>query len=241
MVHTLLIFFKRRSSGNGAPSQYSQQGNRIRMKVIAINGSPHEHGNTAHALQIAGNQLQQQGIGFSIVHVGNRPVRGCMACGTCCRNKDERCSITSDLVNDTVQLMKEADGLIISSPVYFSGVAGTMKSFLDRAFMVAGCSGGLFRQKVGASVVAVRRTGGSSTFDCLNHYLQYSEMMLATSNYWNIVHGRAAGEMLQDAEGVQTMEVLGRNMAWLLQMRQNSAPTVPRPEAVAKIFTSFIR
>jgi multimeric flavodoxin WrbA len=211
------------------------------MNVIAINGSPRKEGNTFHALTGVGRQLQEAGINVEILHIGNQAIRGCMACGMCAKNRDEKCSITSDALNDSIQLMKEADGLIIASPVYFAGIAGTMKSFLDRAFMVSGCNGALFRQKVGAAVVAVRRTGGSSTYDSLNHYLTYSEMILATSNYWNITHGRAPGEALQDAEGVQIMDVLGRNMAWLMKMREQTQASLPGPEAVRKIFTSFIR
>jgi len=211
------------------------------MRVIAINGSPRKEGNTFHALMGVGQQLQESGINFEILQIGNQPIRGCMACGVCAKNRDEKCSITSDSVNDSIQAMKDADGIILASPVYFAGIAGTMKSFLDRAFMVAGCNGGLFRQKVAAAVVAVRRTGGSSTYDSLNHYLTYSEMILATSNYWNITHGRAPGEALQDAEGVQIMEVLGRNMAWLMTMREQTQASLPGPEVVRKVFTSFIR
>ena len=211
------------------------------MNVIAINGSPRKEGNTFHALTGVGRQLQEAGINVEILHIGNQAIRGCMACGMCAKNRDEKCSITSDALNDSIQLMKEADGLIIASPVYFAGIAGTMKSFLDRACMVSGCNGALFRQKVGAAVVAVRRTGGSSTYDSLNHYLTYSEMILATSNYWNITHGRAPGEALQDAEGVQIMEVLGRNMAWLMKMREQTQTSLSGPEAVGKVYTSFIR
>jgi multimeric flavodoxin WrbA len=211
------------------------------MKVIAVNGSPRKEGNTYHALMGVGKQLEESGIDFQILQIGNQAIRGCMACGACAKNRDEKCSITTDSVNESIQFMKQADALILASPVYFAGIAGTMKSFLDRAFMVAGCNGGLFRQKVAASVVAVRRTGGSSTFDSLNHYLNYSEMILATSNYWNITHGRAPGEALQDAEGVQIMDVLGRNMAWLMKMREQTQASLPGPEAVRKIFTSFIR
>lgn len=211
------------------------------MKVVAINGSPNKEGNTWHALQIVGNKLAEQGIEFEIIHIGNKPVRGCMACGKCRINKDEKCSMNDDFVNDAIQLMKHADGIIIASPVYFSGVAGTMKSFLDRAFYVSGSNGGLFRQKVGASVVAVRRTGGSATFDCLNHFLLYSEMIVATANYWNIIHGRTPGEVLKDEEGVQIMEVLANNMTWLLKMKENTKETIQAPSPVAKVMTSFVR
>ena len=211
------------------------------MKVIAINGSPKNEGNTWHALTGVGKQLQENGIDFEIIHVGNKAVRGCMACGICAKNKDEKCSISTDPVNEWIQQIKQADGIILGSPVYYAGIAGTMKCFLDRALYVAGANGGKFRQKVAAAVVAVRRTGGSTTFDSLNHYLTYSEMILATSNYWNITHGRTPGEVLQDGEGVQIMEVLGQNMAWLLKMREATKGSLPAPAQVDKIYTHFIR
>jgi len=210
------------------------------MKVVAINGSPHKEGNTYQALKLVGSKLEENGIEFEIIHVGNKAIRGCMACGSCRKNRDEKCSITTDPLNEYIQIMKDADGLIISSPVYYSGVAGTMKSFLDRAFYVSGSNGNFFRHKVGAAVVAVRRSGGSSTLDALNHYLAYSEMMLATSNYWNIIHGTTPGEALQDSEGVQIMEVLGHNMAWQLKMREMTKDTLPSPTKVQKVMTSFI-
>lgn len=211
------------------------------MKVVAINGSPRKEGNTYHALMGVGKQLMENGIEFEIIHIGNKAVRGCMACGGCSRNKDEKCVITTDPLNEWVQKMKDADGIILGSPVYYAGIPGTMKSFIDRAFYVSGSNDNLFRQKVGAAVVAVRRTGGSSTFDSLNHYLNYSEMILATSNYWNITHGLSKGEALKDDEGVQIMEVLGRNMAWLLKMREQTKESVPAPDKVDKIYTNFIR
>lgn len=217
------------------------QSKNVTLKVIAVNGSPRKEGNTYHALMGVGRQLQENGIAFEILHIGNQAVRGCLACGTCAKNRDEKCTITTDPLNEWIQQLMAADGIILASPVYYAGIAGTMKCFLDRAFYVAGANGGLFRQKVAAAVVAVRRTGGSSTFDSLNHYLTYAEMILATSNYWNITHGRAPGEVLQDGEGVQIMDVLGRNMAWLLKMREQTKVLLPGPEPVKKVFTSFIR
>ena len=190
------------------------------MKVIAINGSPKKEGNTAQALKIVGEKLNENGIDFEIIQVGDKFIRGCLACGTCGKNKDEQCSQKSDIVNDVIQKMKEADGIIIGSPVYFSGIAGTMKSFLDRAFYVANSNGGLFRHKVGAAVTAVRRSGGSSTLDSLNHYLTFSEMIIATGNYWNIAHGRMPGEMIQDLEAVQALQLTAENMSWLLKMKK---------------------
>jgi multimeric flavodoxin WrbA len=211
------------------------------MKVIAINGSPKAEGNTWHALNIIGNELKAQGIEFEILHVGHKAILGCTACGQCAINKDEKCSQKSDIVNESIQKLKEADGFIIASPVYYSGIAGTMKSFLDRVFYVSGANGNLFRHKVAAAITAVRRTGGSSTFDQLNHYLTYGELILATANYWNVIHGRTPGEVLQDHEGAQTMRVLAKNMAWLLQMKQATKDTVTPPEKEKKEITNFIR
>ena len=211
------------------------------MKVVAINGSPNKEGNTYHALKMVGSKLEENGIDFEIIHIGNKAIRGCIACGKCRVNKDEKCSITTDPLNEWIQTMKTADGIILGAPVHYAGIPGTMKSFLDRSFYVAGSNGGLFRHKVGAAVVAVRRTGGSATFDSLNHFLTYSEMILATSNYWNIIHGRTPGEVVQDHEGVQIMEVLGSNMAWLLKMREQTKDTLPAPAPVQKVMTSFIR
>jgi multimeric flavodoxin WrbA len=210
------------------------------MKVIAINGSPRAEGNCGHALARLGAELEKDGIGFEVVHVGDKAIRGCTACGSCGKRGDGKCVFADDMVNGTVARMGEADGIVLASPVHYSGVAGTMKSFLDRAFYVAG-AGALYRHKVGAALVAVRRSGGSSALDCLNHYLCYSEMIVATSNYWDIVHGRAAGEVEQDAEGIQIVEVLARNLAWLLKVREATKDSIPPPPRAAKVLTNFVR
>ena len=211
------------------------------MKVIAINGSPNKEGNTFHALRMVGDELLAGGFEFKILHIGHKMIHGCIACGKCAVNKDEKCIIKTDDLNQWIQQIKEADGIIIGSPVHYSGIPGTMKSFLDRLFYVAGSNGGLFRQKVAAAVVAVRRTGGSVTFDSLNHYLTYSEMIIATSNYWNVIHGRSAGEVTQDIEGKQIMRILGKNMTWLLKMKEATAGIVDSPKKEKKEFTHFIR
>jgi multimeric flavodoxin WrbA len=211
------------------------------MKVIAINGSPRKDGNTYHALSIVGNELKANGIDFEILHIGHKMIHGCMACGKCAMNKDEKCSIETDDVNEFIQQLKMADGIILGSPVYYSGVAGTMKSFLDRCFFVNGSNRNFFHHKIGAAVVAVRRTGGSSALDCLNHYFSISQMIIATSNYWNVIHGSAPGEVNQDGEGVQTMKVLGKNMAWLLKMKASSSDSIAAPEPEKKVITNFIR
>ncbi len=211
------------------------------MKVIAINGSPHKEGNTYHAFNMVGEELKAAGIDFEILHIGHKTVHGCMGCNKCFVNRDEQCSIKTDSVNECVQKMKEADGILIGSPVYYSGIAGTMKCFLDRAFYVAGANGNLFRHKVGAALVAVRRSGGSATLDSLNHYLTYTEMMVATSSYWNIIHGMSAGQAEDDAEGKQIMQTLGKNMAWMLKMKKAAGETIEAPEKARKVMTNFIR
>jgi multimeric flavodoxin WrbA len=210
------------------------------MKVIAINGSPHKDGNCARAIGRLGDALGKSGIALEAVHVGDKAIRGCTACGSCGKRGDGKCVFADDPVNETVAKMAAADGIVLAAPVYYSGVAGTMKSFLDRAFYVAG-AGALYRHKVGAALVAVRRSGGSSTLDCLNHYLSYSEMIVATSNYWDIVHGRLPGELEQDAEGLQIIDVLAGNLAWLLKMREATRESLPPPQRAAKIMTSFVR
>jgi multimeric flavodoxin WrbA len=211
------------------------------MKVIAINGSPKKEGNTYHALKMVGDELLASGIEFEILHVGHKLIHGCKACGICGENRDEKCSIRSDDLNQWIQIIKAADGLIIGSPVHYSGIGGTMKCFLDRLFYVSGANGNLLRHKVAAAVVAVRRTGGSSTLDGLYHYLTYAEMIVATSSYWNVIHGRIPNEVSQDGEGVQIMHVLGKNMAWLLKMKEATSGTIEPPIPEKKVITNFIR
>ncbi|PLX75385.1 MAG: flavodoxin family protein [Desulfuromonas sp.] len=211
------------------------------MKAVAFNGSPNKEGNTWHALQLVTAELEGEGIETEIVHVGNKTVRGCTACYRCVKNRDEKCVLGGDDVNDWIQKMKQADGVILGSPVHFAAIGGTMKSFLDRAFFVAGVNNSMFRHKVGTAVVAVRRSGGLPTFDQLNNFLNYAEMLMPTSNYWNVIHGRVPGEVTQDLEGVQIMRVLGKNMAWLMKLREHGKEAVPPPERETKQFTNFIR
>ena len=211
------------------------------MKVIGFNGSPRKKGNTAGALNTVFSELENAGIETELVHVGKEKIQGCKACYTCVKKKNEKCAITDDAVNEWIQKMKLADGILLGSPVHFSGVAGTMKSFLDRAFFVSSANGGLFRHKAGASVAAVRRSGGIPTVNTLNHYITYSEMIMPTSNYWNVAHGANPGEMEQDGEGKQIMAVLGRNMAWIMKTIEYGKKQIPAPAPVAKTLTNFIR
>ena len=211
------------------------------MRVVAFNGSPHAEGNTWHAIRMVAAELENEGIETEIVQVGNKMIRGCIACNQCAKNGNQACSLPGDEVNEWIRKMKQADGIILGSPVHYSAIGGTMKSFLDRAFYVAGVNGGMLRHKVGASVVAVRRSGGVPTFDQLNNYLCYSEMLLPTSNYWNVIHGTRPGEAVRDEEGAQIMRVLGRNMGWLLKLVEHGEGTVAKPGRETKSYTNFIR
>lgn len=206
------------------------------MKIIAFNGSPKKNGNTYQALKMVTDELEKEGIEVEIIHVGNQKMNGCLACGHCFKGTDKKCAIVGDHVNEWIEKMDEADGVLIGSPVYFAGINGAMKCFLDRAFLVAGLNG-LMRHKVGASVVAVRRTGGMTTFNQLNQYLNYGEMILPASNYWNVIHGMAPGDVQQDEEGVQIMQTLGKNMAYTLKTMKQS--TIEAPASVQKIMTNF--
>ena len=211
------------------------------MKVVAFNGSPRANGNTREAIGIMAEELEKSGIEVEVVQVGNKKIRGCIGCMWCVKAQNERCVIADDEVNDYIQKMKEADGIILSSPVYYAGVAGTMKSFLDRAFFVIGVNGNFLRHKVGTSLAAVRRSGGIPTVDNLDRYINYSEMFVPTSNYWNVAHGLKPGEVTQDDEGMQIVRILGKNMAWLMKAVELGKKEMPLPEAERKKFTNFIR
>lgn len=211
------------------------------MKVVAFNGSPNKEGNTYHAIKIVTDELEKEGIATEIVHVGKSSLRGCLACGQCIKSQDEKCIQPNDELNNWIQKMKAADGIILGSPVHYSAIGATMKAFLDRAFYVTSVNGGMLRHKVGVALAAVRRSGGVPTLDQLNHYLNYSEMLMPTSNYWHVIHGTRPGEALQDLEGVQIMRLLGKNMAWALKLVENGKGTVKAPAKEAKVFMNFIR
>jgi multimeric flavodoxin WrbA len=211
------------------------------MKVVAFNGSPNKEGNTFQAIQIVAKELENEGIQVEVIHVGNKTIKGCTACMICAQNMDEKCIIPKDDVNDWIQKMKTADGIILGSPVYYAGVNGTMKSFLDRAFFVAGVNNSMLRHKVGASIVAVRRSGGLPTLNGLNHFLNYSEMMMPTSNYWHVIHGMMPGEVHSDEEGTQIARILGKNMAYLMKAMNLAKESIPAPKKEDKTYTNFVR
>ena len=204
------------------------------LKVLLINGSPHRNGNTFIALSEVAKALEAERIKTEIFPIGNRPIQGCIACYKC--NKTGICVFKDEPYLTLRQKTEEADGIIIGSPVYFGGPSGTLCSLLDRLFY---SSGHLVQYKPAASVVVCRRGGASASFDRLNNYFTILNMPVVASNYWNSVHGRNPGEALQDAEGLQTMRTLARNMAWMLRnLRKNG--TVP-PEVEPRIHTNFIR
>jgi multimeric flavodoxin WrbA len=187
------------------------------MKVAAFNGSPRRNGNTAHLLEYALEEIGAAGIETELVQVGGRPLRGCIACGKCSERQDRRCANRSDEMNDFIETMVGADGILLGSPTFFADVTSEMKALIDRAGYVAGANGGLLRRKVGAGVVVNRRAGAIHAFDTLNHLFLISEMVVVGSSYWNIGVGRTPGEVDADEEGVRTMRTLGRNMAWVLE------------------------
>jgi multimeric flavodoxin WrbA len=211
------------------------------VKVTAFNGSPKQNGNTFRAISLVCEELEASGIQTEIVHIGSEKIRGCVGCGSCAKNKDERCAFSDDPVNDCIQKIKASNGILLGSPVYYSGIAGTMKSFLDRLFYVAGSNGSMFRHKTGAAIAAVRRSGGVTTVDQLNHYLLNTEMIIATSSYWNVIHGAVPGEVDQDGEGVQIMRTLGRNMAWIMKLVERGSGEILPPPQEKKVRTNFIR
>jgi len=190
------------------------------MKVLAINGSPRKNGNTEMLINTVFGELHNEGIETEVVQLGGNSVRGCLACGRCFENKDRRCVIETDMMNKVIGKMFEADGILIGSPTYFANVTSEIKALIDRAGYVGIANDRGFRRKVGAAVVAVRRAGSTDAFDAINKFFFIQEMIVPGSIYWNLGMGRTEGSVENDEEGLQTMRVLGRNMAWLMKKIQ---------------------
>lgn len=205
------------------------------MKVLMLNGSPQAGGNTALALEEMRKVFQTQDIEAEIVQVGSRPVRGCIACGRCAELG--KC-VFDDVVNELAPKFEAADGLVIASPVYYASANATLIAVLDRLFYSTPFDKTM---KVGASVVCARRGGCSATFDELNKYFTISQMPIASSQYWNSIHGRAPGDADQDQEGKQTMRTLARNMAFLMKSIALGKEAYGLPEKEAPLWTHFIR
>ena len=205
------------------------------MKALLINGSPHANGCTFTALSIVAEELQKNGIETEIVHIGNKDIRGCVACGKC--YELGHC-VFNDMVNEVASKLEQADGLVVGSPVYYAGPNGTLTNLLDRLFYSAHYD---LRMKVGAAVVSARRGGTTAAFDRLNKFFTISEMPVVSSRYWNMVHGHTPEDVMKDEEGCQIMRVLGRNMAFLIRAIAAERERNGLPEKVVASYTNFIQ
>jgi multimeric flavodoxin WrbA len=186
------------------------------MRVIAFNGSARKDGNTARLITEALGPLEGAGVQTEMIQLAGKPLSGCRACYRCKANQDQRCSVTEDLLNEHLQRMIEADGVLLASPTYFSDVSSEMKALMDRAGMVARVNGDLLKRKLGAGIAVARRGGAMHTFDTLNHFFLIGQMIVVGSSYWNLGFGGAKGEVEKDEEALSVMRTLGENMAWLL-------------------------
>ncbi len=205
------------------------------MKVLMVNGSPHPNGNTAAALAEMQKVFEAEGVETVLLQIGNKAIRGCVACGSC-RQKGK--CVFDDAVNEAAPIFEAADGLVIGTPVYYASANATAVAFLDRLFFSASFDKTM---KVGASVAVARRGGCSATFDELNKYFTISGMPVASSQYWNSVHGLVPGEAAQDAEGLQTMRTLAKNMTFLMKSIALGKEKFGLPKAEEKVATNFIR
>ena len=205
------------------------------MKALLINGSPHANGCTFTALSVVAEELQKNGIETEIVHIGNKDIRGCIACGKCAELGH---CVFNDMVNEVATKFEQANGLVVGSPVYYAGPNGTLTNLLDRLFFSTPFDK---RMKVGASVVSARRGGTTAAFDRLNKYFTISEMPIASSRYWNMVHGHTPEDVMKDEEGCQIMRILGRNMAFLMRAIAAERERNGLPKKEVTKYTNFIR
>lgn len=209
------------------------------MKVLLLNGSPRGEKCTYTALKAAAEVFYENGIETEIFHIGSDSIRGCIGCGTCFRTKSGKCTFDNDNVNSFIDKMKDCDGLIVGSPVHYAAAGGAISSFLDRAFYAGSAS---FAHKLGAAIVSCRRGGASAALDQLNKYFTIAQMPIVSSNYWNMVHGNTPEEVLKDEEGIQTVRILAKNMAWLLKsIEAGKNSGIEKPDAEQKVRTNFIR
>jgi multimeric flavodoxin WrbA len=187
------------------------------MKVVAFNGSPRRDGNTTCLVNAVFEELKKENVDCELVNLAGKNIHGCIACYKCVENQDKRCAVKNDILNDCIEKMLDADGIILASPTYFSNVTTEMKALIDRAGLVSKVNGSMFKRKVGAGVVSVRRAGAIHVFNSLNLFFLIGEMIVPGSSYWNLAIGGDKGEVRDDSEGIETMKNLGKNMAWLLK------------------------
>lgn len=190
------------------------------MKVVAFNGSARKDGNTAILIKYVFQELEKEGIETEMIQLAGKKINGCIACYKCFENKDKHCSVKNDIANECIEKMLDADGVILGSPTYVADITSEMKALIDRAGLVARANGDMFKRKIGAAVVAVRRAGSIHAFDSINHFFLIGQWIVPGSSYWNMGIGRNKGEVEKDEEGLNTMKVLGQNMAWLLKKIQ---------------------
>lgn len=210
------------------------------MKVMLVNGSPHKSGCTNRALEEVARTLEENGVGAKIFWIGNKPIQGCIGCHKC--DRLGHC-VFDDVVNSFLEEAGDYDGFVFGDPVHWGAMSGSMTSFMDRAFYANANGGGRrFEFKPAAAVVSARRAGTVSTWDQINRYFALCQMPVVNSRYWNIVHGAKAEEVEEDAEGLQTMRILARNMAYLLKcLEAGRKAGIPLPEKEQTVFTNFIR
>ena len=210
------------------------------MKIVAINGSPRKNGNLAQLLEVVRREVEAAGVEFEVLQPGAN-VRPCMACYNCLDTGSLRCVMKDDGVNDIIAACIEADGILLASPVYHAGIAGSMTCVIDRLMLAAGCGVNQLHHKVGGALCTLRRSGGSETYHQLMAAMDCMEMVLVTSDYWGVVHGAEPGEVLSDEEGMEVAKRLGRDMAWMVNVLNATKETLPPPAAGQRPMTNFIR
>jgi len=187
------------------------------MKAVAFNGSSRKDGNTAILLNLVLDELKKEGIETELIQLAGESIPGCIACYKCAENKNQKCVVGNDRVNECITKMQQAHGIILGSPTYISDMTANMKALIERSTIVSKNNGEMFKRKVGAAVIAVRRAGSTHVLSSMNYFFLINQMIIPGSSYWNMGIGRNPGEVKNDAEGIQTMKILGQNMAWLLK------------------------
>jgi len=187
------------------------------IRVVAFNGSSRKDGNTAILLNLVLDELKKEEIETELIQLAGETLSGCIACNRCRENKDQQCAVTDDRVNEYITKMKQAQGILLGSPTYISDMTANMKALIERSAIVSRSNGSMFKRKVGAAVISVRRAGSTHVLSSMNYFFLITQMIIPGSNYWNMGIGRNPGEVKDDAEGIQTMKTLGQNMAWLLK------------------------
>jgi len=187
------------------------------MKAVAFNGSSRKDGNTAILLNLVLDELEKEGIETELIQLAGETFSGCIACLKCAENKNQKCTVVNDRVNECIAKMQQAHGILLGSPTYVSDMTVNMKALIERSTIVSKTNGDMFKRKVGAAVIAVRRAGSTHVLSSMNYFFLINQMIIPGSNYWNMGIGRNPGEVKDDAEGMQTMKILGQNMAWLLK------------------------